>query len=49
MPKLARNKQRDRTNLAELRDMGWQALVIWECQVKDMSYLRERIIEFLEN
>jgi DNA mismatch endonuclease (patch repair protein) len=33
-PKLARNVQRDRTSLSSLRDAGWHALVIWECETK---------------
>lgn len=45
--KLDGNIQRDKVNLAELKRIGWKTLVIWECQVKDVSQLRELLIEFL--
>ncbi len=32
-----------------LREMGWDALVIWECETKDRDQARVRIKEFLEN
>jgi DNA mismatch endonuclease (patch repair protein) len=33
-PKLKRNKQRDEANLALLRELGWHALVVWECELR---------------
>jgi DNA mismatch endonuclease (patch repair protein) len=40
------NKERDTKNKKRLKHLGWQALVIWECQVarKDIA---ERIRRFL--
>lgn len=35
LPKLERNRQRDRQTSAELHAIGWTVLVIWECQVPD--------------
>ena len=32
--KLRRNKERDERVRAKLREMGWQTMVIWECQLK---------------
>lgn len=32
-PKIARNKQRDRTNAQRLRRLGWRVLTIRECQI----------------
>ena len=47
-PKLERNVTRDANNQAKLREMGWDYLVIWECQVKNKESLSARIIGFLD-
>lgn len=36
--KLRGNQERDARNIAELGALGWQVLVIWECQVRDETY-----------
>ena len=46
--KIARNKARDRLHLAALAALGWQSLVIWECELKELARVRERLTEFLE-
>lgn len=46
-PKLARNVARDSETLKRLSDMGWQTLVIWECQTRGDPELRDRITCFL--
>ena len=47
MEKFAQNVARDQRNEEELRDLGWQVLVIWECETQDEEtvrrYLEERI------
>ncbi len=48
IPKLKRNKQRDAENQARLCEMGWDVLVIWECEMKDRDALGKRIEAFLE-
>lgn len=45
--KICRNKERDRQSLANLKKLGWQSLVIWECQIKDRDKLVARILKFL--
>jgi DNA mismatch endonuclease, patch repair protein len=45
--KLARNKQRDQHNLAELRRLGWSVAVVWECETKDQAALERRLRPFL--
>jgi len=45
--KIARNKARDQRSLDALRALGWQVLVIWECQIKDREALRRRLMDFL--
>lgn len=47
LPKLRRNKARDRRSLAALEKQGWKALVIWECELKDTWALRLTVKRFL--
>ena len=47
-PKLLRNRQRDRANLAALRRLGWKVFVIWECQLGNLERVRSRIERFLK-
>lgn len=46
--KLAGNRERDEVNLVRLSELGWQTLVIWECELGAVVELRERVREFLE-
>ena len=47
LPKLQRNAERDSEHQACLNELGWQALVIWECEVKTAVGLPERIQDYL--
>ncbi len=47
VPKLAKNKQRDRKTDRQLRRLGWQLLVLWECEAADSSKLLKRLKAFL--
>ena len=46
-PKLEANLIRDERNRYELTRKDWGVLVIWECEIKEESRLRQRIREFL--
>lgn len=46
--KIARNKARDQAHLTTLTALGWQSLVIWECELKQLDRVRERLAVFLE-
>lgn len=46
--KLRRNVERDAENLDSLSRLGWEALVIWECEIKDRDALGKRIRLFLD-
>ncbi len=46
--KLARNVERDRANVRELRRLGWSVLTLWECQVGRPT-LAARIARFLDS
>ena len=47
LPKLEGNRRRDGLNQAKLRKMGWEILVIWECQLRSQASLQGRIAKFL--
>ena len=47
IPKLDANRARDEGNLRLLQDMGWDCLVIWECQLRDLPSVRASLSEFL--
>jgi DNA mismatch endonuclease (patch repair protein) len=49
IPKLERNVQRDIEHQERLINMGWQILVLWECELKDKVHLVETIKLFLDS
>ena len=44
--KITKNMIRDRKNEAELLKLGWEVIIIWECELKGQE---ETISEFLRN
>jgi DNA mismatch endonuclease, patch repair protein len=48
IPKLQRNRERDRIRQAALIKNGWKALVVWECELADHQTLKRRLRKFLE-
>lgn len=47
VPKLRRNRIRDRKSLQTLKAMGWKALTIWECEIGDLAGVKKRVTSFL--
>jgi DNA mismatch endonuclease (patch repair protein) len=47
LPKLQQNKIRDRKNLKDLMQLGWDTLVIWQCELKDSYAVIRRVKRFL--
>lgn len=45
--KLERNQARDARNIALLEETGWTVLIVWECQLQDISATTERLLAFL--
>ena len=45
--KLEGNAIRDIENQAHLIEMGWRVIVIWECEIRDRTALRERLAKLL--
>jgi DNA mismatch endonuclease (patch repair protein) len=41
------NKARDGRVRRELRRLGWEVLVIWECQCRNTAKIRDKVNEFL--
>ena len=46
--KLDKNRSRDRLNIARLRKGGWEVLVIWQCELRDIESLEKRVVQFLD-
>ena len=48
LPKLERNVARDAEHQTQLAELGWDVLVIWECDVGANDGIADRIRDFLE-
>ncbi|MBI4480208.1 MAG: DNA mismatch endonuclease Vsr [Acidobacteria bacterium] len=48
VPKLKRNRTRDKKNLRTLTATGWRCLVIWECEIRAGTKLEGRLKTFLD-
>ena len=52
IPKISRNVQRDQEHYQELRESGWNVLVLWECQLKKKlfdSTMEQLVRDILKN
>lgn len=47
--KIAKTVERDRNNRKALVELGWQALTIWSCEIKNTEFLEKRLREFLDD
>lgn len=45
--KLEGNRKRDARKVAALEKAGWRVFVAWECELKDLEALTERLRRFL--
>lgn len=45
--KLDANKVRDAKYIRALADLGWESLVVWECELSDAESLERRLCSFL--
>ncbi|URK88899.1 very short patch repair endonuclease [Rhizobium sp. RCAM05350] len=45
--KIETNRARDERLLTAAQVSGWECLVIWECEIKDVKILEERLKTFL--
>jgi DNA mismatch endonuclease (patch repair protein) len=47
LPKLERNRERDASQVARLKEDGWKVLVVWECEISNMPKLKRKLQRFL--
>lgn len=47
LPKLERNKQRDKENVEKLQSLGWNVVVVWECDLSSADKREGRLNELL--
>lgn len=47
-PKLQGNRERDLRQQAELTALGWDFLVVWECELRDKEQLQNAVFAFLD-
>lgn len=47
--KFATNRDRDRRNVQSLEKLGFNVLVIWECEVRDLAVLDDKLRVFLSD
>jgi DNA mismatch endonuclease (patch repair protein) len=45
--KILANRERDSRNIAQLRDLGWEAYIIWQCELREGSASLDRLVEYL--
>ena len=45
VPKLKRNVERDASAMLKLREAGYRAFVVWECETRDSERLERRLRE----
>lgn len=48
-PKLKANRERDILRLRQLNDLGWSAIVVWQCELTEPRAAFQRVKKFLEN
>jgi DNA mismatch endonuclease, patch repair protein len=46
-PKLERNRRRDEMNVGRLRELGWDVLVVWECQARREEVVIKKLRRFM--
>lgn len=45
--KINDSRERDTRTLARIRELGWDALVLWECQLADKNWLKTTLGRYL--
>ena len=49
LPKIEANKERDKRASILLGEMGWQVMVVWQCELRDPGPTVERVVAFLNS
>lgn len=45
--KISRNVARDKKTLRDLEEQGWRSLTIWECELRELENVRDKVENFL--
>lgn len=45
--KLDNNKVRDRRDRRKLKELGWQTMIVWECETRNIEKLTKKLKRFL--
>ncbi len=48
LPKFRRTIERDRINQEELRQQGWNVVVVWECETKSLARLTAELMRLID-
>jgi len=48
-PKLEANQARDARNIGDLSRLGWDALIVWQCELKEPVAVMQRVKKFLDH
>jgi DNA mismatch endonuclease (patch repair protein) len=46
-PKIHTNRERDAKRIAQLKEQGWDALVVWQCELKDRESVFSKLAGYL--
>jgi DNA mismatch endonuclease, patch repair protein len=46
--KLEGNAKRDTENQARLAELGWRVIVLWECEIRNLTALQEQLAKLLD-
>lgn len=49
LEKLDKNRVRDKESIYKLKELGWEVLVIWTCEVNDTLKLKNKLLSFLDS
>lgn len=47
--KITRNRKRDNETYRLLSEAGWTPCIIWECELRDVQHLRQKLSMFLDD
>ena len=45
--KFNQNVERDKRNIADLEALGWSVGIIWECSLRDGSFMEQQLVQFI--
>lgn len=48
-PKIETNRERDNRTLTALAEAGWEPMVVWQCELRDLNEAVRRVESFLRH